>query len=174
MPARPGIGMLSDPIRNPGKLKIDPMTCSQGPSLLDQKGEQKGKKSQNWSPSGAEQMVQITQHRRGSSPDEIFLTVILPGHRPETSAPRILGPSRYRALMVICRIHQVSQRHLKCLGNLKRINGNAKTRPHQRNDWGDYILGDRSVVGHLAENFDEFCRQTHFFLGLTQGGVLRT
>ena len=52
--------MLSDPIRNPGKLKIGPMTCSQGPSLLDQKGEQKGKKSQNLSPSGAEQMVQIT------------------------------------------------------------------------------------------------------------------
>ena len=60
MPARPSIGMLSDPIRNPGKLKIGPMTCSQGPSLLDQKGEQKGKKSQNLSPSGAEQMVQIT------------------------------------------------------------------------------------------------------------------
>jgi hypothetical protein len=47
MPAGPGIGMLADPIRDPGELEISPMTRAQGPGLLDQKGEQKGKKSHN-------------------------------------------------------------------------------------------------------------------------------
>jgi hypothetical protein len=174
MPAGPGIGVLPDPVRDPGELKIDPMARTQRPGLLNQKGEQKSKESHNRIPSGAEQLIQITQHRGGRSPDEVFLTVILPGHYPKPSPPKILGPSRNSTLMMIRRIHQVGQRHLKRLGHFKRINSEAETRPHQGNDGSDYVLGDRPVVWHLTQDFDVVWRQTDLFVGLTQGRMLRT
>jgi len=76
------------------------------------------------------------------------------------------------AALMIRRIHQKLERHLKRLIDFERIKGEPKIRFNERNNRGHDILRNRPIFRQSSENFDMVRSQPNFFEGLAQRSLL--